>query len=64
MVLATCCGLDRAEGITVVFLAQADLATMHGVNERLAVSELHAGVARLTRIVADIAGALRPQFKD
>ncbi len=51
-------------GIAPFMISQADLATMHGVNERIAVSELHAGVARLTRIVADIAGALRPQFKD
>ena len=51
-------------GIVPFMISQADLATMHGINERLSIAELQAGVSRLTRILADVAGVLRPQFTD
>jgi acetylornithine deacetylase/succinyl-diaminopimelate desuccinylase-like protein len=51
-------------GILPFMVTDADLATIHGVDERLEERELHAGVGRLTRIIADVAGALRPKFVD
>jgi hypothetical protein len=41
-----------------------ELKTIHGLNERIAESELHAGLGRMVRIIADVAGTLRPKFKD
>ena len=51
-------------GILPFMIDEADLASIHGVNERISRAELHRGVERLARILADVAGTLRPQFKD
>jgi acetylornithine deacetylase/succinyl-diaminopimelate desuccinylase-like protein len=51
-------------GILPFMIDVPELKAIHGINERIAESELHAGLGRMVRIIADVAGTLRPKFKD
>ncbi|MEE2835280.1 MAG: M20/M25/M40 family metallo-hydrolase [Myxococcota bacterium] len=57
-------GVPYVYGVAPFMISQSDLESIHGVDERLARSELVLGVERLTKILADVAGVLRPQFKE
>jgi acetylornithine deacetylase/succinyl-diaminopimelate desuccinylase-like protein len=57
-------GVDFVYGIVPFMVALDDLRGIHGADERVRLTELHAGAERLVKVIADIAAVARPKFTE
>jgi acetylornithine deacetylase/succinyl-diaminopimelate desuccinylase-like protein len=57
-------GVDYVYGIVPFMVSLDDLRGIHGADERVRLSELHAGAERLIKVIADIAAVARPKFTE